>query len=111
MPLLRIMRLAVLYLIVITVLWAQDPGPYASTLAIDAPRPLDFVAQYFAPRYGIIVNSEDPEYRYSGDIRAVAEETARTMQPGLGAAVPKGGSLEVRYMALPDGTPRDARGM
>src|ERR1700682_3385546 len=94
---LRIMRLAVLYLFVITVLWAQDPGPYASTLAINAPRPLDFVAEYFAPRYGIIVNSEDPEYRYSGDIRNVTEETPRTMQPGLGAAVPKRGSLGGRF--------------
>jgi hypothetical protein len=112
------MRFAALCLLAIAALWAQDPelgrieiGPFDGTLTVDSARPLDSAAKTLARRYGIIVNSEDPEYLYSGDMKDVTAEVARTMRPGVRVFVPRGERLEVSFPVQPDGSPQDVRGM
>jgi hypothetical protein len=112
------MRFAGLCLLATASLWAQDPelgrieiGPYDGTLTVDSGRPLDSAAKTLARRYGILVNSEDPEYLYSDDMKDVTAEVARRIRPGVRVFVPKGGRLEVRFPVQPSGWPRDVRGM
>ncbi len=98
--------------------WAQDPElghvditSHDAVLTVDSPRPLDSVAKTLAQRYAIVINSEDAEYLYSGDMKDVTAEVVRTMRPGLRVFVPKGGHLEVHFPVTPDGSPQDFRGL
>ena len=95
-------------------LWAQDPelgrieiSSGEAILTVDSPRPVDSAAKTLAGRYGIVINSEDPQYLYSDDMQDRTAEIARTPRPGLRVFVPKGGRLEVRFRVKPDGSPQD----
>lgn len=112
------MRILVTCLLATVAVWAQDPelgrvevSSREAVLTVDSPRPLDSAAKTLAHRYGILINSEDPAYSYSGDMKDVTAETVRTMRPGLRVLVPKGGHLEVRFPVTPDGSPQDVRGL
>jgi hypothetical protein len=112
------MRILVTCLLSTVAVWAQDPelghveiSSHEAVLTVDSPRPLDSVAKTLAQRYGIVINSEDPAYLYSGDMKDVTAETVRTMRPGLRVLVPKGGHLEVRFPVTPEGSPRNPRGL
>jgi hypothetical protein len=94
--------------------WAQDSeqgyidiSSSEAILKVDCPRPVDSAAKTLAVKYGIVINSEDPQYLFAGDMKDVTRETVRTTRPGLRAFVPKGGPLEVRFAVKPDGTPQD----
>jgi hypothetical protein len=112
------MRILVMCLLTALAVWAQDPelgrveiSSHEAVLTVDSPRPVDSVAKTLAQRYGIVINSEDPAYLYSGDMKDVTAETVRTMRPGLRVLVPKGGHLEVRFPVTPEGSPQDLRGL
>jgi hypothetical protein len=112
------MRILVTWFLTTAAVWAQDPelghidiSSHEAVLTVDSGRPLDSVAKTLAQRYGIIVNSEDAEYLYSGDMKDVTAEVVRTMRPGLRVFVPKGGHLEVRFPVKADGSPQDLRGL
>ena len=112
------MLFAGLCLLATASLWAQDPelgrieiGQYGGTLTVDSGRPFDSAAKTLARRYGILINSEDPEYLYSNDMKDVTAEVARRIRPGMRVFVPNGGRLEVRFPVQPDGSPQDVRGM
>ncbi len=102
-------------------LWAQAQNPEIgriesigagqARLIVDAPRPLDLAGATLARQYGIIINSEDPEYLYSGDMKDVTAETVRTSRPGVRVFIPQGGRLEVPFAAKLDGSPQDVRGL
>jgi len=64
-----------------------------------------------AEHYGICVNSEDPLYLFSGDMKDVTDAVARTKQPGLRIFVPRGGHLEAHFAVNRDGWPADVRSM
>ncbi len=112
------MRMLITFLIATAAVWARDPGlgridvsSHEAVLTVDAPRPLDSAAKTLAQKYGIVINSEDAEYLYSGDMKDVTAETARSMRPGLRVLIPRGGRLEVHFPIEDDGSPRDLRGL
>src|SRR5258708_14845966 len=78
-------RSILLCVLIPAAVYAQDPelgrieiSRYTGTLTLDAPRPLDSAAKTLAQHYGIVINSEDPEYLYSGDIKDVTTEVVPT---------------------------------
>jgi len=114
------MRIIPLCFLIAVAIWAQDPeqgyidlSSSEAILKVDAPRPVDSAAKTLAVKYGIVINSEDPQYLFAGDMNEVTVEATRTWttRPGLHVFVPKGGPLEVRFAAKPDGTPQDPRAL
>src|SRR5258708_25860388 len=108
-------RSILLCVLIPAAVYAQEPElvrmeltRYTGTLTLDAPRPLDSAAKTLAQHYGIIINSEDPEYLYSDDIKDVTPEVVRTPRPGLRVFIPKGGRLEAEFAVNADGRPQDA---
>ncbi len=111
-------RILVTCLLTTVAVWAQDPelghidiSSYEAVLTVDSPRPMDSVAKTLSQSYGMVINSEDPQYLYRGDMKDVTAETVRTMRPGLRVLVPQGGRLEIRFPVTPEGSPRDVRGL
>jgi hypothetical protein len=98
--------------------WAQDPelgridiSTGVAVLTVDSPRPMDSVAKTLAQGYGLVINSEDAEYLYSGDMQDLTSETVPGVHRGLHGFVPKGGKLAVTFAVKPDGSPQDSRGL
>ncbi len=85
----------------------ESIGAGQARLIVNSPRPLDSAAMTLARQYGIMINSEDPAYLYSGDMKDVTDEVVRTARPGVRVFIPQGGRLDVQFAVKPDGSPQD----
>jgi hypothetical protein len=80
-----------------------------ATLLADSIRPIDSIANTLAQHYGVIVSAEEPEYLFSGDMESVrlADPDWSASHPQAHYLVPKRRRLEIRFPALPNGSPID----
>jgi hypothetical protein len=81
-------RILLIILLVTLAVWAQDPElghieffPHEAVLSVASPRPIDSAARTLARKYGIVINSEDPKYLYSGDTKDVTAEVCADHAP------------------------------
>src|SRR5205814_10293668 len=80
-----------------------------ATLSAFSARPLDSAAISLAEQYGLVVNVEDPLYRYRDDVEDVTAQVSRNPAVARGVLVPKSTLVETRFTLRPDGSLVDAR--
>jgi hypothetical protein len=76
-------------------------------LVAGGSRPLDFAAMTLSTCLGVSVNSEDPHYRYLGDLLDVTAPQWAAQHPGVHAYAAKPGEVDVTFNLTADGSPAD----
>jgi hypothetical protein len=82
-----------------------------SVLRIATGRPWDDAAELITQKYGVIVNSEDPEFLYKGDVSDVTAAVARGPIGNRRILVPRTDHVEVRFGVNASGIPHDVRSL
>ena len=79
------------------------------TMVADSISVVHSLANTFSQRFGIVVNAEEPQYQFSGDMQNVREADPdwSAQHPKVNYLVPKRRRIEIRFSVLPDGSPRN----
>jgi hypothetical protein len=83
------------------------------TMIADSIRVVDSIANTLAQRFGVLVNAEEPQYQFSGDLQDITEADPdwSTQHPNVHYLVPKRRHMEIHFSLLRDGTPSDVGGL
>ncbi len=83
------------------------------TMIADSIRVVDSIANTLAQRFGVLVNAEEPEYQFSGDVQDIqdADPDGGVQHPKVHYLVPKRRHTEIHFSLLRDGTPSDVGGL
>jgi hypothetical protein len=83
------------------------------TVIADSIRVVDSIANTLAQRFGILVNAEQPQYQFSGDLKDITEADPdwSAQHPKVHYLVPKRRHMEIHFSLLPDGSPSDVDGL
>jgi hypothetical protein len=83
------------------------------TMIADSIRVVDSIATTLAQRFGVLVNAEEPQYQFSGDLQDITEADPdwSAQHPKVHYLVPKRRHIEIHFSILRDGSPRDVEGL
>src|SRR6202167_5921523 len=82
------------------------------TMIADSIRVVDSIANTLAQRYGVLVNAEEPQYQFSGDLQDITEADPgwSAQHPKVHYRVPARRHMETRFSIL-RGSPSDVEGL
>ena len=83
------------------------------TMIADSIRVVDSIATTLAQRFGVLVNAEEPQYQFSGDLQDIPEADPgwSAQHPKVHYRVPERRHMEIRFSILRDGSPSDVEGL
>jgi hypothetical protein len=83
------------------------------TMIADSIRVVDSIATTLAQRFGVLVNAEEPQYQFSGDLQDIqdADPDWGVQHPNVHYLVPKRRQIEIHFSVLRDDTPSDVGGL
>src|ERR1700691_4217040 len=83
------------------------------TMIADSIRVVDSIATTLAQRFGVLVNAEEPQYQFSGDLQDITEADPgwSAQHPKAHYLVPARRHMETRFSILRDGSPSEGEGL
>ena len=83
------------------------------TMIADSIRVVDSIATTLAQRFGVLVNAEEPQYQFAGDLQDITEADPdwSAQHPKAHYLVPKRRHMEIHFSILRDGSPSEVEGL
>src|SRR6202161_5000301 len=83
------------------------------TMIADSIRVVDSIATTLAQRFGVLVNAEEPQYQFSGDLQDITEADPDwgAPHPKVHYVVPDRRHMEIHFSILRDGSPSEVEGL